>query len=394
MKYASYGEAPKRMYFWTGVSTIAGALRRKVWIDQAYFRWFPNFYIVLVAPPGIVSKSTTAGIGMDLLRQVPGIKFGPEIVTWQALATSFVNAAEAFELNGEFIQMAPLTIESSEFGNLLDPKDKQMVDILVTLWDGKSTKKETKHSGNDDVVNPWINLIACTTPSWIAGNFPEYLIGGGLTSRMIFVYAETKERYVAYPADHVPPDHQEHRKALIEDLCHISTLVGQYELTNLAKIWGMQWYESHYRNKPANLDDDRFGGYIARKQTHVHKLAMIMAAAESDKLLLTDEHLSIANSMVTDLEADMTQVFARIGKSDAAFYADRVVNFVSRQGLPTFMEVYRFVYSQFPTFRGFDDVFQGLLSAGYLETVTAVEDGKTVTRVRLGKNKTTNLEPT
>ena len=59
MDYASYGEAPRHMYFWTGVSAIAGALRRKVWIDQAYFKWYPNFYIVLVAPPGIVSKSTT-----------------------------------------------------------------------------------------------------------------------------------------------------------------------------------------------------------------------------------------------------------------------------------------------------------------------------------------------
>jgi hypothetical protein len=50
-------------------STLAGALRRRVWLDQAYFRWHPNFYIVLVAPPGIVSKSTTAGVGMSLAQK-------------------------------------------------------------------------------------------------------------------------------------------------------------------------------------------------------------------------------------------------------------------------------------------------------------------------------------
>ena len=54
LDYTQFGEAPKHMYFWAGVSAIAGALRRKVWIDQAYFRWYPNFYICLVAPPGIV----------------------------------------------------------------------------------------------------------------------------------------------------------------------------------------------------------------------------------------------------------------------------------------------------------------------------------------------------
>ena len=58
--YAQHGEAPRRMYFWAGVSAVAGALRRKVWIDEAYFKWYCNMYIVFVAPPGIVSKSTTA----------------------------------------------------------------------------------------------------------------------------------------------------------------------------------------------------------------------------------------------------------------------------------------------------------------------------------------------
>ena len=100
IEYAGFGEAPRHMYFWVGASTIAGVLRRRVWIDQAYFRWHPNMYVILVAPPGIVSKSTTAGIGMRLLRQVPGIRFGPDVVTWQALVGAFAEASEAFELDG------------------------------------------------------------------------------------------------------------------------------------------------------------------------------------------------------------------------------------------------------------------------------------------------------
>ena len=172
MDYASYGEAPRYMHFWTAVSVIAGALRRKVWLDEIYFRWYPNFYIIFVAPPGIVSKSTTASIGHNLLKQVEGVQYGPDIVTWQSLVTSFANASESFEVNGESHTMAALTLVASEFGNLLDPSDKNMVDLFVKLWDGEDIKKETKHSGHDYVLNPWINLIACTTPSWVAGNFP------------------------------------------------------------------------------------------------------------------------------------------------------------------------------------------------------------------------------
>jgi hypothetical protein len=371
IEYASFGEAPRHMYFWTGISTLAGVLRRKCWIDQAYFRWYPNFYVVLVAPPGIVSKSTTAGIGMDLLRAVPGVKFGPEIVTWQALATSFVNAAETFEYQGLHHTQSALTIESSEFGNLLNPQDKEMVDILVTLWDGKGLRKETKHSGNDEIINPWINLIACTTPSWIAGNFPEYLIGGGLTSRMVFVYADAKEKYVAYPGDNVPKDLAEIKRKLVDDLEHITiNCVGEYCLSADAKIWGEQWYEHHYTHKPANLDDDRFGGYFARKQTHVHKLALVLAAATRDDTVIEVCDLELANTMVTDLEPDMAMVFSKIGKSDESFYADRIIAYLRRQGPTPYKEVYRFVYSQFPSLRDFEDVFGGLLRAGYISLAT------------------------
>jgi len=145
-----------------------------VWIDQTYFKWFPNHYILLVAPPGIVSKSTTASIATNLLRRVPGIKFGPDIVTWPALVKDFAESIEGFKVDGATLIQCALTLEASELGNLLDPEDRGFIDLLVHLWDGsdKPFRKLTKGAGNDTVQNPYINLIACTTPAWIAGNFP------------------------------------------------------------------------------------------------------------------------------------------------------------------------------------------------------------------------------
>lgn len=369
MDYASYGEAPKHMYFWCGVSAIAGALRRKVWIDQAYFRWHCNMYVILVAPPGIVSKSTTAGIAMNLLRQVPGIKFGPDVVTWPALVESFAEATEGFDYEGSIHPMSALTLESSEFGNLLNPQDKDMVDLLVALWDGKPGKfeKKTKHSGNDSIENPWINLIACTTPSWIAGNFPEYMIGGGFTSRCVFVYADEKEQYVPYPALRVPANLKAREAKLVEDLGHISTLTGEYKLDQEAVAWGEAWYHKHYSVRSATLDDDRFGGYVARKQTHIHKLAMIIAAASSDNLIITAEHLAIADQMVTDLEPDMQFVFSKIGKSETALYAERLIWFVHSKQKVSYHEAYRYVHSYFPSMRDFEDMLAGCLRAGYVK---------------------------
>ena len=378
VEYASKpGEAPKRMYFWSGVSAVAGALRRKVWIEQYSFRWYPNFYIVFVAPPGVVSKSTTADVAISLLRKVPGIKFGPDVVTWQSLVTTFAESAETFIIDGEHHTMSALTLEASEFGNLLNPQDREMVDIYVRLWDSKESpfEKKTKFSGNDVIYKPWINMIACTTPSWIAGNFPEYMIGGGFTSRCVFVYAEEKAKLVPYPEEVIPPDHLEIQSKLVSDLEHIALdLQGKFTITPAAKEFGREWYHEHYTNAHIELDRDRFGGYLARKQTIIHKLAMVLSASRGSDLTITLDDLALANTMVTDLETDMSKVFARIGQVEGAATADRLVNYVKARGKVPYTEAFRFVHAQVPSMREFEDLLSGCVRAGLLYIQQVVKD--------------------
>jgi len=369
VQYASFSEAPAKMHFWSGVSALAGALRRRVWLDMGYFKWTPCFYIIIVAPPGIVSKSTTAAISMDLLRKVPGIKFGPQMVTWPALVKSFADSKEEFEWNSEYHPMCALTIESSEFGNLINPQDREMIDLLVTLWDSKQGgfNKVTKGSGNDEVVNPWINMIACTTPAWIEGNFPEYIIGGGFTSRCIFVYAEEKEKLVPYPGLEIPPGIEDVRTALLQDLEHIAvTLVGPFSLTDDAVKWGKLWYEVHHKTIPENLTDERFASYRARKQTHMHKLAMVLSASRSDERIITVEDLSTANTMLDNLEKDMPKVFAKIGRTEQSIQAERFIRHVQQQGSMTYEAAYQFIHAHFPLHRDFEGMLVGAIRSGQL----------------------------
>jgi len=367
--YAGFSEAPKRMHFWTGVSAVAGALRRRVWIDMAYFKWHANHYIVFVAPPGIVSKSTTVAIGMDLLRKVPGVVFGPDVVTWPALVTAFASCTEVFNVGVEAHVQCALTLESSEFGNLVNPQDREMIDLLVTLWDSRQGvfKKVTKSSGVDQIENPWINMIACTTPSWVAGNFPEYVIGGGFTSRCLFVYTEQKEKYVAYPHLTVPTALAEQRLRLIQDLEHISKLAGPYTLTPEALSWGKAWYEVHYKNPPENLSGDRFSGYLARKQTHLHKLAMVISASRNDSLRITEVDMVDALGMLTDLEYDMPKVFAKIGRTEESIQTERLITFVQRRGRTAYHLAYQHVHTAFPRFQDFQAVVNGAVKAGYIK---------------------------
>lgn len=371
MDYSQHSEAPDSFHFWAGVSAVAGALRSHVWIDMGYFRWVPNFYIVFVAPPGIVSKSTTMGISMRLLREVPGIKFGPDTVTWQALVQSLAASATEFEVApGEMERMSAITIQSSEFGTFLNPHDNAMVDVLVSLWDGQRGvwEKATKTMGNDRIVNPWVNIIAATTPSWIQGNFPEYMIGGGFASRTIFVYAERKRHLVAYPGDYITDVELKLRDDLIHDLEVIATeMIGAYKLSPEARAWGEAWYERHNERLIKTTPDDRIAGYLARKQTHIHKLAMILAAAERNELVLRVPDLEVADKLITSIEGVMPKVFTQISAPEARA-SNRIAAMVGRVRSIPRDELYRQLF-QSMSVTEFESGLKGAVSAGLIKAV-------------------------
>jgi len=371
LEYAKVTEAPKRMHFWSGVGTVAGCLRRRVWIDMKRFNWFASFYIIFVAPPGVVAKSTTIDISTDLLKQVPGIKFGPNAITWQALVTAFAGASESFEYNGEWHPMSPLTLVASELGSLLNLQDKAMVNLLIELWDGKrSYEKITKMSGNDTVEAPWINLQAGTTPHWVADNMPQAMIGGGLSSRCLFVYGDTKERYVAYVDEEVNQNDDNYKQMLIQDLEQIAMLTGPYKIDADARAWGKLWYENFWKNATSRMDDQMLEGYAARKQTHMHKVAMVLSAARSDKLIITLEDLQLANTMLEDIEADMHRVFSRIGRTEDSMQAERFIEYVRRKGSIPYHEAYKMIHVYFPDFRDFEGILSGAVNSGQVRIVS------------------------
>lgn len=321
LEFTQHTEAPEEFHFWVGVWTIAGALRRKVFLDMGHFQWIPNFYLFLVAPPGVISKSTTLNIGASLLQEIEGIKFGPESLTWQVLVEALGQAREEVPimLDGEsmFFPMSCLSIAAGELGTLITPSNNEMMDALVSLWDGKVGKWEkwTKTSGKDSIINPYINIASCTTPSWLALNFPEQLVGGGFTSRCIFLYGDKKRNFIAYPMDHLPANFKEMRRKLVHDLELISTLSGKVRLTPEALDFGRQWYQDHHENHASELD--RFAGYSARKQTHIHKLAIVLSAAESGSLIIDRRLLEKAVQFLDRAEPSMRKVFETIGLSDA-----------------------------------------------------------------------------
>ena len=271
---------------------------------------------------------------MEMLREVEGVVFGPESATWQAVTDAFMEST--IQVEGIVPStMSALTIAASELGTFLDPRNREMLDVLNHLWDGQSVPwtRRTRKDGATEIPNPWLNFLGCTTPGWIEENFPDYAVKGGFTSRTIFVYADKKRKLVPYPKLNMDASGNEFkilRQHLVNELRTIAKIKGEYTLTDSALEWGAEWYEKHWTTESKDLDPDTHGSYIARKQTHIHKTAMVLAAVEHDELFLEAKNLQQAEKLVSSLEYSLPKVFSHIVDNRDAQNTAHIIRLVQR----------------------------------------------------------------
>ena len=317
-------ETPTHLHFWTAVSTIAGALTRRVWIDEVTFRYYPNFCIIFVAPPGVVSKSTTMSHGMSLLRQLPHIKFAADTTTYPAFTKALADAHDPFiEINNDdpaksdWINQCAMTAAISELGTFLKIEDEDSVNGFTDLLDCRDTAiKDTKNNGKDVIEFPYVNIIGCTTPLWIQDKLKSQIGGWGLSSRIIFIYADTKKQYLWSPAEAVAGKRiyfEKRRELLIRDLQKIGGLCGEATLTKDAAERCREWYnetQQHIEEYSKTPEFDNWVGYfLARKPVHVRKLSMILSVSRRDDLKIDLDSIDLAIKTIDEVEQDITKVF-------------------------------------------------------------------------------------
>lgn len=311
LAYTAESESPEDYHLWTAVSVIAGALKRQVFFDMGYFLLYPNMYIVLVGPAGRCKKSTAMRIGRDVLKGTPGAKFTADSTTREKL---IINLTQAHK-DGS----SAMTAHSTEFATMLTSSGMDMVVFLTDIFDcPPSWEHDTKSGGKNTIKGPFLNLLGATTPDWISRAMPLDTIGIGLTSRIIFVFHDTPRE--ADPIPKLTPAQQALQQILITDLIAISTLNGRFELAPDADKFHCDWYRGRVGN-PNPTGDPRLAGYFERKQTHLLKLSMIVAASKRDGLIIELEDLTDAMKMMEAIEGRMMRVFSGVGKNP--IFADK-----------------------------------------------------------------------
>jgi hypothetical protein len=304
-------------HLFTAFATLSAATQRKIFIDRSYFVIYPNLYIVIVSPPGKCRKSTAMGYGAGILNKVPGINIesnkisSPQMLV-NSLSKSPINLQKPNpgQSNLTLSTTCTAALWSSELSVFLgsDAHQNGMLSLLTDLFDCPDKWTYSSLSRGKDVLhNVYLTLYAATTPEWLTNSIPADAIGGGLTSRIIFVSQKKPRPRNAWPK--LTPQLLQLKDDLIHDLIEISTLAGAVSLTSEAEEFYTDWYNAQDYVE----QDERFWGYYERKPIHLLKLATLISVAMGNSLTIKVAYLEMALEILARTERRLPEAFIGAG---------------------------------------------------------------------------------
>ena len=322
-------ESPLVFHRWCAISTIAAMLGRSVWITLGHHKIYPNFYTMLIGPPG-TRKSTAINIAKGLLDQAGYKTFAPSKTSKEQfladLAVGFDKKVDKRKFESKFddFQMDDLkqldpeefsddmdphevTICSGEFNSFIGLSGFEFISLLGDLWDNlPKFDVRNRTTTNSFVPKPTVNILGGNTQTNLMNAFPPDLLGQGFMSRMILVNADGARQKITFP----DPRDEALEMELAEMLMTIKMNVsGECALTSEAKeLLDALYHQERF------VDDPRFMYYENRRFDHLLKVCMIVAASKN-KTEIDASDVMYANSILCFAELEMPKALGEFGKS-------------------------------------------------------------------------------
>lgn len=279
---------------WTALMTVASALTRDAYLSLFPASWYPNLYVILVGPPGLVKKSTVLNLGGSLLRNFH-TRIKDENLSWKKrilihtnrvtpeglqdlLKPDFPKKVELVDgSQGICDRGSTLTLMISELSTFLGRQSYNvgMVSKLTDLYDCKEYDEDyTKKDGRQALRNIYMNFLAATTPSDLDTVIPEEAFGGGLMSRTIVVFEPHSVRMHPLP---IKVKGGPSKEDLEERLAWIShNAFGPYSFTKEALAYYYKWYAG-FKQSLTKKDSLRLLSF-SRMDVLLMKLAILVRA--------------------------------------------------------------------------------------------------------------------
>lgn len=221
--------------------------------------------------------------------------------------------------NIQFDNRDPRTmyVAASELNSIIGENNTQMLTFLQEMWDGGSYSYRLK-STQYEIKDAVLGIVGGTTPTQIALALPAEAVGQGFTSRIIFVFADRQHARIARPR-------------LDED-------AGE----TIARIFGTVFdkFEGAFTETPEaaskhdeiyargiSLKDPRFVHYCDRRQTHLQKTAMALAAGRGSQIVECRDY-EFADELLTATELTMPDALGEYGLSKLSAAKQKLIEFI------------------------------------------------------------------
>lgn len=325
LAYTEGHESTVRVRKWSIISVIAAALERKVYLNRGYYTLYPNLYVFIIGRSGLIKKSTSTGIAVNLVRELSDIRIMSERMTASSIIEQLSLCGRKYREGEKLLNQSALFAYASELSVFLEEVFGDVSTLLTTFYDcipNDATKPWVYYTigrGERKIFGPCLNILGASTKAWLKRCIPRSEMEGGFTSRIMFVVENNlPEKLIAWPE--IDDNQELVRLKIVADLKTIHRLVGCMKPTDEARQLFSKWYEHHMRKVLPMTQDPRMVGYMGRKGDTILKLATIHSVAQRDDLIIDKDDLKWAEDEMNVLEPDWRLAFDGMGLKPSLNY--------------------------------------------------------------------------
>lgn len=330
LPYADDRFVPPQFNEWAALSVVAGALERRVWLPwNDTFSFYPNIYVLCVSKPG-VGKSVALNKAVDLLREM-----NRKAMTLNIMPTQ-VTEAKFIELMGHGRSFVDRSIAGKEFtvfqnsgyffaseaSNSLRNIFGEFIACLTDFYDcPEFWERATKKDGKKIVLkNVCMNILAGSTFDYLGKLVSDENIQGGFASRLLYVVHSDKmirdQKFQSGTNVEDAALRKEYRAALVHDLGLINQMTGPMHAD---AEFGAAWEEWYPRSEKVRqeYESEKLQSILARTNTNVLKVSMLLSAAESGDRMLRLRHWHKAVELVEKVNSHIPEIFMQAKANQA-----------------------------------------------------------------------------
>lgn len=283
-EYVDYGaavtDAPHAYHLFAGLTCLAVALGRRIWLPYGSQLLYPNLYVCLLGPSALARKSTVIGIAREVLGRFEEHAVLPDEFSPERLYKLLAAHPAACLLWSEFGAFLRYAERSYMLG---------MKEALTQLYDCPPVFRRALQSETVEVKAPTLSILTASTPEWLLANMREVDLLGGFFPRFLYVFPEPKPHTFPIP----PPGDAHAINRLVEGLQRVKHLSGEIQLGQARALYDQFFAEVDHEAAQVG-EGDLYGVFLGRLPTHVLKLALCLHAAESSDLVLAPDTMARA----------------------------------------------------------------------------------------------------